>query len=91
MLELTEERYSFNVSRCRYAEMYRVLGQADLGAALSCNRDYSPIEGFNPEVQLTREQTIMQGAPCCTFRYARHRADNHDEGERAFPTAAETG
>lgn len=71
ILEQNEERYSFNVTRCRYAEMYRSLGMGELGAILSCNRDYSLIEGFNPEIELVREQTIMQGAPCCTFRYAR--------------------
>jgi hypothetical protein len=71
LLEQNDERYSFNVTRCRYAEMYRALGMTELGAVLSCNRDYSLIEGFNPEVELVREQTIMQGAPCCTFRYAK--------------------
>lgn len=71
VLEQSEERYDFNVTRCRYAEMYRSLGMAELGAVLSCNRDYSLVEGFNPEIQLERKQTIMQGAPCCTFRYAK--------------------
>lgn len=71
VLEQNEEQYHFNVTRCRYAEMYRSLGMAELGAVLSCNRDYSLVEGFNPEIELVREQTIMQGAPCCTFRYAR--------------------
>jgi hypothetical protein len=70
VLEQNEERYSFNVTRCRYAEMYRSLGLAELGAVLSCNRDYSLVEGFNPDIALVREQTIMQGAPCCTFRYS---------------------
>jgi hypothetical protein len=71
ILEQNEERYDFDVTRCRYAEMYRSLGRADLGAILSCNRDYSLVEGFNPEIKLERKQTIMQGAPCCTFRYSR--------------------
>jgi hypothetical protein len=71
VLEQNEERYSFNVTRCRYAEMYRSLGLAELGAVLSCNRDYSLVEGFNPDITLVREQTVMQGAPCCTFRYSR--------------------
>ena len=71
VLELNEERYSFNVTRCRYAEMYRALGIPELGAVLSCNRDFSLIDGFNPEVTLTRTQTILQGAPYCNFRYAR--------------------
>jgi hypothetical protein len=75
VLEQNEERYFFNVTRCRYAEMYQALGLAELGAVLSCNRDYSLIEGFNPEIELVREQTIMQGAPCCTFRYAKRQAE----------------
>jgi hypothetical protein len=73
VLERTDERFSFNVTRCRYAEMYRALGVPELGALLSCNRDYSLIEGFNPDVTLTRTQTIMQGAPCCDFRFQLHR------------------
>lgn len=77
ILEQNEERYDFNVTRCRYAEMYRSLGMAELGAVLSCNRDYSLVEGFNPEIELIREQTIMMGAPCCTFRYARQQT-RHD-------------
>lgn len=71
LLELTEDRYDFNVTRCRYAEMYRTLGLGELGAVLSCNRDYSLVEGFSPDIRLERAQTIMQGAPCCTFRYRR--------------------
>ena len=71
VLEQSAEHYSFNVTLCRYAEMYRSLGLTELGAVLSCNRDYSLVEGFNPEITLVREQTIMQGAPCCTFRYAK--------------------
>ncbi len=69
MLEQTDERLAFNVTRCRYAEMYRALGIPELGAVLSCNRDFSLIEGFNPRVKLTRTQTIMEGAACCDFRY----------------------
>jgi phosphohistidine phosphatase SixA/predicted ArsR family transcriptional regulator len=69
VLEQTAERFSFNVHRCRYAEMYRQLGIPQLGELLSCNRDFSLIEGFNPKVHLTRTQTIMQGAAFCDFRF----------------------
>ena len=63
-------RLEFDVTRCRYAEMYRDLGVADLGAALSCNRDGAFCTGFNPAIRLTRTQTIMEGADHCDFRYA---------------------
>jgi hypothetical protein len=69
VLEQTEEKFSFNVTRCRYAEMYRALGSPELGKVLSCNRDFTLIEGFNPQVELTRTQTIMAGADYCNFRY----------------------
>ncbi len=69
LLEHSPEALSFNVTRCRYAEMYRALGLADLGASLSCQRDFSLVEGFNSEIELTRTQTLMEGAPHCNFRF----------------------
>ena len=69
VLEQNDGKLSFNVTRCRYAEMYRALGIPELGAILSCNRDESLIEGFNDDIKLSRTQTIMQGAACCDFRY----------------------
>jgi predicted hydrocarbon binding protein len=68
-LERTTERWAFNVTRCRYAELYRSLGMAELGATLSCNRDAALIEGFDPEVRFERTQTLMEGASYCDFRY----------------------
>ena len=32
-------------------------------------RDFSLVEGFNPDIALTRTQTIMQGASHCDFRF----------------------
>ena len=69
VLEHNEETLSFNVTRCRYAEMYRALGIPELGAVLSCNRDFALIEGFNETADLERTQTIMGGATHCDFRY----------------------
>lgn len=76
VLERSEEVFDFNVTRCRYAELYQALGIPELGAVFSCNRDGSLMEGFNPHVEFTRTQTIMQGAPFCDFRYRRRL--NHD-------------
>lgn len=73
-LELTVVRddadaFAFDVTRCRYAELYHALGLADLGPLLSCNRDGALIAGFNPGIAFRRTQTIMQGAIHCDFRY----------------------
>lgn len=73
MLTESEDRLDFNVTRCGYAEMYRALGLADLGGSLSCVRDFALIEVFNPEIELERTQTIMQGASHCDFRFRRNR------------------
>ena len=69
-LRRDERAFHFNVTRCRYAEMYRALGIPQLGAILSCNRDFALINGFNPKVKLERKQTIMEGATHCDFRYS---------------------
>jgi hypothetical protein len=73
VIEQSDERFAFNVTRCRYAEMYRALGIPEVGALLSCNRDFSLVEGFNPTIGLTRTQTIMEGASHCDFRFAARR------------------
>jgi hypothetical protein len=65
----TPSEFHFNVVRCRYAEMYREMGLADLGAILSCNRDGAFCEGYDPKLKLTRTQTLMGGADHCDFRY----------------------
>ena len=67
--EQTETKFAFNVTRCRYAEMYKELGVQEYGALLSCGRDAALIVGFNPKIKFTRTQTIMSGAPYCDFRY----------------------
>ncbi|MHC5538728.1 L-2-amino-thiazoline-4-carboxylic acid hydrolase [Singulisphaera rosea] len=69
MLEQSADSLDFDVTRCRYAEMYRALGMADLGASLSCQRDFALIQGFNPSIELTRTQTLMEGASHCNFRF----------------------
>lgn len=67
--QLDDHEYAFDVTRCRYAELYRSLGVPELGALLSCNRDGTLIEGFNDRIEFTRTQTIMSGATHCDFRY----------------------
>lgn len=63
------QRLEFDVTRCRYAEFFRELDEPELGALLMCSTDFDIAATSDGEVTLTREQTIMQGAPSCTFRY----------------------
>ena len=67
--EQSEESFTFNVVRCRYAETYKAMGLGEIGHLLSCNRDGAFCEGYDPKLKLERTQTIMQGASHCNFRY----------------------
>jgi len=62
-----------NVTGCRYAEFYKKIGAPELGFLLTCSGDehFFRAEGFGADVRLTVNQTIMQGASHCEFRYAR--------------------
>lgn len=71
VLQATDTQFDFNVTRCRYAETYKEMGLGKVGHLLSCNRDGSFCEGYDPKLKLERAQTIMAGATCCTFRYTR--------------------
>jgi L-2-amino-thiazoline-4-carboxylic acid hydrolase len=62
-------RYDYDVTRCRYAEMYHAMGLGEIGHLLSCARDSHFITGYDPRIHLTRTSTLMQGGSRCDFRY----------------------
>jgi predicted ArsR family transcriptional regulator len=64
------EAVDINVTGCRYARFYQELGVPELGFLLVCSSDFALAEGYGGDVELTRTQTIMQGASHCDFRYA---------------------
>jgi hypothetical protein len=75
VLKKTPDAFELNVTECRYAEFYNKIGAPELGFLLTCSADFSHAEGFGANVQLTRTQTIMQGASHCDFRYALKRSE----------------
>jgi hypothetical protein len=77
VVKSTDSEFHFNVTRCRYSEMYRAMGLADLGAVLSCNRDGAFCEGYDPRLKLQRTQTLMGGATHCDFRYQWSETSDH--------------
>ena len=64
-----KEALEIDVTRCRFAEFFRALGEPELGALLICETDFDIASAGDGEVSLDRAQTIMRGAPSCTFRY----------------------
>ena len=71
VLEQSQDAYAIDVTRCRYAEFYKQLGQPELGFLLVCAADFDTAEGYGEGIELERTQTIMQGASHCDFRYRR--------------------
>lgn len=76
----TDTEYDFDVVRCRYSEMYREMGLGEIGHLLSCQRDGSFCEGYDPRLKMRRTQTIMQGASHCDFRYTYEEAGEAPKG-----------
>ena len=64
-----KEALEIDVTRCRFAEFFRALGEPELGALLICETDVDIASAGEGEVSLDRAQTLMRGAPSCTFRY----------------------
>lgn len=69
MLRQEPDAIEFNVTGCRYADLFRQLNEPELGAILLCETDFHRAELGSPEVELHRSQTIMEGARTCDFRY----------------------
>lgn len=61
--------FEVDIAQCRFAEFIRALGEPELGALLICEADFDVAAAGSGEVSLARDQTIMKGAPSCTFRY----------------------
>lgn len=70
VLEANDTTFNFDVTRCRYAEEYNNMGLGKIGHLMSCNRDGTFCQGYDPKIEMVREKTIMAGAKHCTFRYS---------------------
>jgi L-2-amino-thiazoline-4-carboxylic acid hydrolase len=64
-----KEALEFDVTSCRFAEFFRALGEPELGGLLVCQTDFDIAAVSEGAVHLEREQTLMQGGSCCSFRY----------------------
>jgi hypothetical protein len=64
-----KEAREFDITACRFAEFFRALGEPELGALLVCSTDVDIADAGGSAVGFSRDQTLMQGGSCCTFRY----------------------
>jgi len=68
------EVFEIKFTECLWAKTFRDNNAADLGFAGICYQDYGVLRRFNPQLELIREKTLMQGADCCIFRWQKKKA-----------------
>jgi hypothetical protein len=71
IVEFSEDVCEYRVTECLWAKTFKDAGAADLGLACICHPDYAAIEAFNPEFEMVRDKTLMEGHDCCNHRYRR--------------------
>jgi len=65
------ERIEFDITGCRFAQLFRALGEPELGFALLCAGDNTLTDEVGKgDIEFKRTQTIMQGGDHCDFRFA---------------------
>lgn len=73
VVDRSPDTFGFDVTKCAYAELYKALGEPELGFLFLCDLDVAMAEGLGPDLEFERSQTIMQGASHCDFRFRRRR------------------
>ena len=69
IVEDTEDAFEIRITACLAAEVFLERDAGALGVATVCQADYGTPEGFNPQIKLVRDKTIMQGHSYCNHRY----------------------
>jgi hypothetical protein len=69
ILEDTDTVFEIKVTECLWASVFREADAGEIGYAAVCYGDYSWARGFNPKIEMVRDQTLMQGHACCNHRY----------------------
>ena len=67
----SDDSYGHDITACSFADMFRQMGEPEIGALMCCGVDFATEENFRPGWTFTRTQTQMQGAKCCDFRWRR--------------------
>ncbi len=68
IVEDTDKVFELKVTECIWAKTYLDADAGDIGFASVCYGDYAWAEGFNPEIKMVRDKTLMEGAPICNHR-----------------------
>ena len=70
VVEDSEKAFELKVTECLFAEPYLRAGLGgEVGFAALCYMDYFWPKGFNENIKLVRDKTLMQGHAYCNHRY----------------------
>ena len=69
LTESTDKVHELRVTECLFAKTFLDAGAGDLGFAAVCFGDYGFARSFNPQIEMVRDKTLMQGDPICNHRY----------------------
>ena len=69
VVEDTDTAFELKVTECIWATTFLKADAGDIGYAGVCYGDYAWAEGFNPQIKMVRDKTLMQGHDCCNHRY----------------------
>ncbi|MFC1475422.1 L-2-amino-thiazoline-4-carboxylic acid hydrolase [Candidatus Zixiibacteriota bacterium] len=69
IIEDAERVFALNFTGCLVADIFRESAAADIGYAALCHADFALPAGFNPQIKLIRDKTLMEGHDCCNHRY----------------------
>lgn len=78
------DRIGYQFTRCMWAEIYRELGEPELGF-VTCAGDEPAVKSYNPKLGFERTQVLMDGDPVCdhVFYVEKQREETRDEWRRS--------
>ncbi len=69
IVEDTEKVFELKVTDCIWAATFLRAKAGDIGFAHICHGDYAWPQGFNKDIKMIRDKTLMEGHDCCNHRY----------------------
>jgi len=69
IVEDTPKAFELKITECLWAATFRAGNASDIGYAVCCHGDYAAIQAFNPNLEMIRTKTLMQGDAFCNHRY----------------------
>ncbi len=64
-----EKELEIKITECLIAKTFIEANASDIGYAGTCYQDYGMTKKFNPQLELTRNKTLMEGHDCCHFKW----------------------